>query len=187
MARLNTHLSATPQTRATTVDSLYRDPSVAPQHDANARTSSYPVMSPPASMASDKENEQPRTRDNTPRPTKARGPRGASARMPTPDSGSTTGNNANKRRRTGRYNLGDVEIFQDEAEEEEEEEGDGEEQEEEDTPEAPEGPDEDEAEDLKFYNPNQNPDQRRRLRASMRDHARDVEGECRNKPVSALD
>lgn len=30
--------------------------------------------------------------------------------------------------------------------------------------------------DLRFYNPNQDPDQRRRLRASMRDHQRKVDG-----------
>jgi hypothetical protein len=184
MARLNTHPSATPQTRAISVDSLYRDPSVAPQNESNARTSSYSVMSPSASMTSDKENEQPRTRENTPRPTKGRGLRGVSARMPTPDSGSTAGSNTNKRRRTGTYNLGDSEIFQDEVEEDEEEDEDedGDEQDEAIAEEA----DDDEAEDLKFYNPNQNPDQRRRLRASMRDHAREVEGKCRNERLHAL-
>jgi hypothetical protein len=177
MARINTHLSATPQTRASTVDTLYRDPSVAPQDEATARTSSYSVMSPSASMASDKENEQPRTRDNTPQPTKGRGLRAASARMPTPDSSSTAGSHASKRRRIGGYNLGGSEIFQDEAEE------DGDEEAEDDV--TPVEPEEDEEGDLKFYNPNQNPDQRRRLRASMRDHAREVEGECRNEPIFA--
>jgi hypothetical protein len=139
-------------------------------------------MSPSASMTSDKENEQPRTRENTPRPTKGRGLRGVSARMPTPDSGSTAGSNTNKRRRTGTYNLGDSEIFQDEVEEDEEEDEDGDEQDEAIAEEA----DDDEAEDLKFYNPNQNPDQRRRLRASMRDHAREVEGKCRIERLYAL-
>ena len=113
-------------------------------------------------------------RDNTPRPTKGRGLRGVSARMPTPDSGSTAGSTANKRRRTGTYNLGDSEIFQDEVDVEEDED------EEEDEAIAEEA-DDDEAEDLKYYNPNQNPDQRRRLRASMRDHAREVEGKCRDE------
>jgi hypothetical protein len=31
--------------------------------------------------------------------------------------------------------------------------------------------------DLKFYNPNQDPEQRRKLRATMRDHQRMVDGE----------
>jgi hypothetical protein len=36
---------------------------------------------------------------------------------------------------------------------------------------------EDEQGDLRFYNPNQDPEQRRRLRATLRDHHRVVDGE----------
>ncbi|KAH7344350.1 Nse4 C-terminal-domain-containing protein [Pyrenochaeta sp. MPI-SDFR-AT-0127] len=174
MARLNTHPSATPrQTRSSTVDSLYRDPSVALRNESNARTSTYSVISPSRSMNSDKENEQPETRGNTPRPTKARGLRGASARIPTPDSGSTAGSHGNKRRRTGSYSMTGSEIFEDEPEEEEEAESGQHEGQEDQTQTQP---DEDEDEgDLRFYNPNQDPDQRRRLRARMRDHQRTVD------------
>jgi hypothetical protein len=178
MARLNTHASVTPrQTRSTTVDSLYRDPSVAPRNENNARTSSYSVMSPVASMnSSDKENDEPRTRENTPRPAKGRGLRGASARMPTPDSGSAAAGNSNKRRRTGDYSLGTTEIFEDEPEDEdaEEEDDDTEELDEDATPGQAE---EDDHGFSKAYNPNQDPDERRRLRANIRDNQRMVDGE----------
>ncbi|KAF2028215.1 Nse4-domain-containing protein [Setomelanomma holmii] len=174
MARLNTHLSATPQqTRSSTVDSLYRDPSLAPRNESNARTSSYSVMSPSASMNSDKENEQPKTRENTPQPSKRRGLRGASARIPTPDTGSTTGTNGSKRRRTGEYNMRGSrgpEIHEDGPDDGDE--GAEPEDEDEDNPTAPE---EDEQGDLRFYNPNQDPEQRRRLRATLRDHSRVVD------------
>ncbi|KAF1830136.1 Nse4-domain-containing protein [Decorospora gaudefroyi] len=172
MARLNTHLSATPQTRASTVDSMYRDPSVAPRPDSSARTQSYSVLSPTRSISSDKENEQPESRENTPRSGKPRGLRGASVRMLTPDSGSTTsrGSRGSKRRRTDEYSMAassrydgeqdddahqvqtPSEVRPDEARDPEEEEG-----------------------DLKYYNPNQDPEQRRRLRATMRDHQRMVD------------
>ncbi|KAJ4363449.1 hypothetical protein N0V83_009742 [Neocucurbitaria cava] len=175
MARLNTHLSATPQqTRSSTVDSLYRDPSAAPRNNSNARTSSYSVLSPTRSITSDKENEEPETRQNTPQPSKAKGLRGAAARMPTPDSGSATGSNGNKRRRTGTYTMSEPQIFEDEPEDEE---GEGEDEDDQDDAEEPSQnqaePEEDG--DLRFYNPNQDPDQRRRLRASMRDHQRTVD------------
>ncbi|CAN9163219.1 unnamed protein product [Alternaria alternata] len=169
MARLNTHPSATPQTRASTVDSLYRDPSVAPRTDGNAHTSSYSVLSPTRSMNSDKENEQPETRDNTPRRGKASGLRSASVRMPTPDSGSTSGNGG-KRRRTDNYNMADSQSHehahgnQDEVQEDEDDDEQAE------TP--SQLPEPDEEGDLKFYNPNQDPEARRRLRANMREHQR---------------
>jgi hypothetical protein len=172
MARLNTHLSATPQqTRSSTVDSLYRDPSVAPRNESNARPSSYSVLSPSASQNSDKENDGPQSRENTPRPAK-RGLRGASARMPTPDtgSGSTASGNGNKRRRTGENTGSGVNVYEDEVEEEQE---DADEEEENATPQEAE---EDEEGDLKFYNPNQDPEKRRRLRATLRDHQRMVDG-----------
>ncbi|KAH3907943.1 hypothetical protein HBH56_183190 [Parastagonospora nodorum] len=168
MARLNTHLSATPQqTRSSTVDSLYRDPSAAPRNESNARTSSYSVLSPSTSMNSDKENDEPQSRENTPRPAK-RGLRGASARMPTPDTGSTGSGTGNKRRRTGRHSSTGVDVFQDGSEEED----DDDDPEEDPTPTMPE---EDEEGDLRFYNPNQDPEKRRRLRATLRDHSRMVE------------
>jgi hypothetical protein len=174
MARLNTHLSATPQqTRSSTVDSLYRDPSVAPRNDSNARPSSYSVLSPSASMNSDKENDGPSSRDSTPRPAK-RGLRGDSARMPTPDSGSTGAASGSKRRRTGTYSAGRSAIYQDEPEGEQD---DVDEDDEEDRDEATPAPtDEDEEGALRFYNPNQNPEKRRRVRATMRDHHRMVDG-----------
>jgi hypothetical protein len=170
MARLNTHLSATPQqTRSSTVDSLYRDPSVAPRNESNARPSSYSVLSPSASQNSDKENDEPQSHENTPRPAK-RGLRGASARMPTPDTGSTTSGHGNKRRRTGEYSGSGVNVYEDEAEEEQE---DADEEEEGATPQQAE---EEEEGDLRFYNPNQDPEKRRRLRATLRDHQRMVDG-----------
>jgi hypothetical protein len=175
MARLNTHLSATPQTRASTVDSLYRDPSVAPRNDSNARTQSYSVLSPARSMNSDKENEQPETRANTPRRGKAGGLRSASVRMPTPDSGSTTGNGG-KRRRTDNYTMATSQIYEDGQDEHQEEQEDNQEVE---TPSQP-PPESDEEDDLKCYNPNQDPEQRRRLRANMRDHQRMLDGELSN-------
>ncbi|KAF1847574.1 Nse4-domain-containing protein [Cucurbitaria berberidis CBS 394.84] len=173
MARLNTHPSATPQqqTRSSTIDSLYRAPSAAPRNESNVRTSSYSVLSPTRSMNSDKENDLPQTRENTPQPHKVRGRRGASARMPTPDSGSTTGDNGNKRRRTGNYTMPESEIFTDELEAEEQED-----EEDEDAEEPSQvQPEPEEEGNLRFYNPNQDPDQRRRLRASMRDHQRTVD------------
>ncbi|CAO2651460.1 Nn.00g040300.m01.CDS01 [Neocucurbitaria sp. VM-36] len=176
MARLNTRISSTPQqTRSSTVDSLYRDPSAAPRNNSNVRTSSYSVLSPSRSMNSDKENDQPETRENTPQPSKAKGLRSAAARMPTPDSGSTTGGNGNKRRRTGDYTMAESQIFEDEPEEEEEEVAeDNDDQEDVEAPSQSQAEPEDEG-DLRFYNPNQDPDQRRRLRASMRDHQRTVD------------
>ncbi|KAE8829372.1 hypothetical protein HRS9122_09187 [Pyrenophora teres f. teres] len=173
MARLNTHLSATPQPRASTVDSLYRDPSVAPQNSNNERTSSYSVLSP--SRSSDKENETPGTRDKTPRRGKSGGLRGASARMPTPDSGSTSGNGS-KRRRTDNYNMSQPQVYedgQDEEEEEEEEEGEGDDLEAVTPSQAQ--PDNGDDEHSRYYDPQQDPEVRRRLRANMRDHARLLE------------
>jgi hypothetical protein len=170
MARLNTHPSATPQpTRGSTVDSLYRDPSLPPQ-GSNARPSSYSVLSPSASIGSDKENDAPRTRENTPRPAK-RGLRTASTRMPTPDSGSAAARSGSKRRRTGDYNLNSGGVYEDDPEDDIEE--DDEEEEEANAPSAQ--PEEDEHDNLRFYNPNQDPEKRRRLRATLRDHQRMVD------------
>ncbi len=188
MARLNTRLSATPlQTRSSTVDSLYRDPSLAPRHDSNVRASPYSVLSPTQSISSDKENQHPETRDNTPKRSKAKGIRGTGARMPTPDSGSMPGSHGNKRRRTGEYNMSESEIFEDEPEEEEEEDDEGVEHEDaSDVDQSLPQADEEEG-DLRFYNPNQDPDQRRRLRARMRDHQRNVDGELRRTILEYLE
>jgi hypothetical protein len=94
--------------------------------------------------------------------------------MPTPDSGSTGGGSGSKRRRTGTYSAAPGAIYQDEPEEEED---DVDEDEEEEPDEAtPASVEEEEQGVLRFYNPNQDPDQRRRVRATMRDHTRYVDG-----------
>lgn len=177
MARLSTHLSATPQTRASTVDSLYRDPSVAPRHGSTTRGSTYSVLSP--SQSSDKENMGEESRDNTPSPTsKRKGLSNASGRIPTPDTGSTSGGTSNKRRRTSAYNANsDAEIYEDEGEAEEdgEEEEDAEVQSSQRQPTTQ--PEEDEDSQNKLYNPNQDPEKRRRVRYQLRDHHRQLEGQ----------
>jgi hypothetical protein len=92
--------------------------------------------------------------------------------MPTPDSGSVAGANGSKRRRTGQYDMGASEIFEDGAEDDAEEDGgDGDEH----AAFSAQTP-EDENSYSKAYNPNQDPDERRRLRAKIRDHQRMVEG-----------
>lgn len=177
MARLSTHLSATPQTRASTVDSLYRDPSVAPRHGSTTRGSTYSVLSP--SQSSDKENMGEESRDNTPSPTsKRKGLSNASGRIPTPDTGSTSGGTSSKRRRTGAYSAnGDAGIYEDEGEAEEdgEEEEDAEVQSSQRQPTTQ--PEEDEDSQNKLYNPNQDPEKRRRVRYQLRDHHRQLEGQ----------
>lgn len=179
MARLNTHHSATPlQTRSSTVDSLYRDPSVAPRNASSARGTTYSVMSP--SQSSDKENMHSDSREGTPQPAKRKGLSNASGRIPTPDTGSTVGSTSNKRRRTEDYNLnGESEIFEDEDEEEDEED-------EEDEAERPQRrrtattqPEEEEEDgQSKLYNPNQDPNKRREVRYQLRENHRQLEGEC---------
>lgn len=172
MARLNTRTSATPlhTTRSSTVDSLYRDPSVEPasRQDRSARNTTYSVISPAQSGVSDKENERPTTRLNSPtRTTKGKGLRTTSPRIPTPDSG--PGHHGSKRRRTGDYAMRDSSIYED---------GDsGSEDNQDDAQLSSESQDEsEEDEELKFYNPNQDADVRRQLRARMRDHQRTVDG-----------
>lgn len=118
----------------------------------------------------------PASREATPRMSKGRPLRGASARMPTPDSGSITGASGAKRRRTGDYRMREPEVYQDEPYDHdsgwEAREEDGEEEDAEASQAQP-GPEEEGH--LRFYNPNQDPEQRRRLRATMRDHQRMVE------------
>ncbi|KAI2474560.1 Nse4 domain containing protein [Pyrenophora tritici-repentis] len=144
-------------------------PSVGPQNGDNERTSSYSVLSP--SRSSDKENETPGMREKTPRG-KSGGLRGASARMPTPDSGSTSGNGS-KRRRTDNYSLPQSQVYEDGQDEEEQAE-EGDDLEAVDTPTQTQ-PDNDDEEHSRFYDPHQDPEVRRRLRANMRDHARLLE------------
>ncbi|KAF2686417.1 Nse4-domain-containing protein [Lentithecium fluviatile CBS 122367] len=179
MARLNTRTSATPlATRAGTVDSLYRDPTPASQLNraSNARTSSYSVMSPAVSQNSDKENDVPESRDATPRP-KGKGlaiPTKRMQRLVTPDSG-----NANKRRRTGDYSL-----EPEEPEEPEESDGaedgmplyDGEENTGLAMPDDNDDEEEEEEEEgaLRYYDPDQSPEERRQISANIRSQHREV-------------
>jgi hypothetical protein len=81
--------------------------------------------------------------------------------MPTPDSGSTA-SHGSKRRRTGNYDMAPAHGNQDEDDEDEVE--------------SPSQPEPDEDGDLRFYNPNQDPEKRRKVRASMRDHQRMIDG-----------
>jgi hypothetical protein len=146
MARLQPYPSATPQptyTRASTTDSLYRDPSVRPR----ASRAPNSTMNPSQSFTSDKENETP----------------GAHL-------------NGNKRRRTDDYSViqdddedGDGDSDSDDSDDHVEQDS-----QEHDPPAQPEI--EEEEGDQKFYNPNQDPEKRRRLRATMRDHQRMVQG-----------
>jgi hypothetical protein len=145
MARLQPYPSATPQptryTRASTTDSLYRDPSVRPRA-SRAPTS---TMDPSQSLTSDKENETPGAHQN-----------------------------GNKRRRTDEYS-----VIQDDSEDSEESGDDGDnhvEQDSQDDEPHPQPEIDEEQGDQKFYNPNQDPEKRRRLRATMRDHQRMVQG-----------
>jgi hypothetical protein len=175
MARLNTHHSATPlQTRSSTVDSLYRDPSVAPRNASSARGTTYSVMSP--SQSSDKENVDSESRERTPQPAKRKGLGSASGRIPTPDTGSTTGSGSNKRSRTDDYDLnGASGLYEDEDEEEDQEE----------EPEQPQRrrtattqPEEDEEDSQsKLYDPNQDPIKRRDVRYRLRENNRQLEGQ----------
>ena len=182
MARLNTRTSATPQiTRASTVDSLYRDPTPVSRLNggSTARQSSYSVVSPAvSSQNSDKENDVPASREATPL-AKSRGVATTSRRtqrLMTPDSG-----NANKRRRTGDYSLSardqqddegeSMPIYQDEQFEEQSEEPS------EEQDQRPPTPAEDE-DDARYYDPDQDPEERRMVSALVRDHHREVLGKC---------
>jgi hypothetical protein len=144
MAHLQPYPSATPQptyTRASTTDSLYRDPSVRPR----ASRAPNSTMNPSQSFTSDKENETP----------------GAHL-------------NGNKRRRTDDYS-----VIQDDDEDGDSDSDDSDDHVEQDSQEhdPPAQPEiEEEEGDQKFYNPNQDPEKRRRLRATMRDHQRMVQG-----------
>jgi hypothetical protein len=144
MARLQPYPSATPQptryTRASTTDSLYRDPSVRPRA-SRAPTS---TMGPSQSFTSDKENDTPSAHQN-----------------------------GSKRRRTDEYS-----VIQDDGEDSDADDDDDDhvEQDSQDHESHPQPDFDEEQGDQKFYNPNQDPEKRRRLRATMRDHQRMVQG-----------
>ncbi|KAF1995473.1 Nse4-domain-containing protein [Amniculicola lignicola CBS 123094] len=179
MARLNTHLSATPQaSRASTVDSLYRNPStVSSRRNAAASTqreSSYSVLSPSRSITSDKENHEPDSERDTPRPTKPKRPMASSsARLPTPNSGSSS--RGSKRRRTDDYSVdASLGIYHDgDDDDAQEEEVDDEDEEPPST--GVEETAESEDEHTKYYDPNQNPDVRRQIRAEIRNNTREMQ------------
>ena len=114
------------------------------------------------------------SRETTPRPTKRQGINSASGRIPTPDSGSTLGT-GNKRRRTDHYNMNSAsEIYEDEYEEYEEE--TLEQQQQTGSEQAQEEDEEDSR--RKLYDPNQDPEKRRRVRYQLRDNHRQLEGGC---------
>ncbi|KAF1961721.1 Nse4-domain-containing protein [Byssothecium circinans] len=182
MARLNTRTSATPVVRSSTVDSLYRDPTPASRANANgggtARQSSYSVMSAGQSTNSDKENDIPPSRESTPQPRhKAISMAGKRAqRPPTPDSGSTSSGNTTKRRRTDNYafagsDMGDTQVYEDDAEDGAHDEN--EELEQNQAPPTPAEDDQDEA--LKYYNPDQDPEERRALLVGMKALSRGID------------
>ena len=173
MARLNTHHSATPlQTRSSTVDSLYRDPSVAPRNASSARGTTYSVMSP--SQSSDKENMDSESREGTPQPAKRKGLGSASGRIPTPDTGSTVGSGSNKRRRTDAYDLNaSSEVFEDEGDEEDEEEEPEQTQPQRTATMQPE----EEDSQSKLYDPNQDAEKRRAVRYQLRENRRLLDGQ----------
>ncbi|KAF2465696.1 Nse4-domain-containing protein [Lindgomyces ingoldianus] len=180
MARLNAHLSATPQShRSSTVDSLYRDPTPRPHlNSASSRqAATLSAMSPARSLNSDKENQEPDSRANTPRPTKARRPMAASApRLPTPNSGpgsasGSSSSGANKRRRTGDYTITnptaisrhgeeDLHDGRDEVSEHHDNDDDD---------------DDGEADGTKYYNPCQDVRLRQAVRANITKNLREME------------
>lgn len=180
MARLNTRTSAAPLSRASTVDSLYRDPTPASRRDgpSTARPSSYSVLSPSASHSSDKENNMPVSRETTPRP-KGKAPTMGSRRLQrpaTPDSGSS-----NKRRRTGDYTstmeANSVPVYKDEEVDlDEDVDEDRGENEDDDTEQGHAPPTPDDDDEARFYDPDQNPEERRMVSALLRDHHREVLG-----------
>jgi non-structural maintenance of chromosomes element 4 len=151
MARLNTRTSATPFTgRASTVDSLYRDPtplSRGRSHAANtARTTTYSVMSPSQSN-SDKENEAPPSRENTPGlGAKGRRQMTQPTQPPTPPSDAYS-EHRSKRRRTDEHDFAnEVPVFEDGA-------ADGYEDNEVEAEDV--APDDEEDESTRYYDPQQ--------------------------------
>ena len=205
MARLNTKTSATPQSRATTVDTLYRDPTPA-DPSTRTRQSTYSVMSPRSSVHSDKENDVPESRQSTPQlHAKRKSALGRRARLPTPDSGEPA--NSSKRQKVHSALMSrsipeisdqDMGVFEDEEDAEDDVDAAGlptptdaqiddfASQEDDDQTErglhTPEPADEDDEDDedndpaLRNYNPNQKPEKRRQIRASYRTLQREIDG-----------
>ncbi|KAF2732079.1 Nse4-domain-containing protein [Polyplosphaeria fusca] len=168
MARLATAASATPG-RASTIDSLYRDPTPHFSNHAATRESTYSVMSPAPSIsqASDKENQEPVSRGNTPQPTKRKQTM-ASARLPTPRSGPSSSANANKRRRISDRN-DTLSVCEDEDEVE------GLQQAKEFIPSTVNYNEDESNTATRYYDPDQNPELRRELRARIRHNQREME------------
>ncbi|CAI6337272.1 unnamed protein product [Periconia digitata] len=129
MARLNTRTSATPIGRASSIDSLYRDPTPHDRvtRDATPHQSPYSVASPVNPLGSDKENDflsesrqaspQPHSRLSKPQQMPFR----HSPRSRTSKSGPASTRNASKRRRTDNYeftasDVDDAKVYQDHSE-----------------------------------------------------------------------
>jgi hypothetical protein len=150
-------------------------------------------MSPAQSASSDKENDEPESRDNTPRlPTKTLGGRRqmAAPRLPTPSSGSSASGHENKRRRTGDYSPAgsSAQIYLDEDAEVDEPEDDDDDVEDEDEDvvddDAPaDDANDDEDETTKFYDPQQDPEKRRMVRLHICNTHRNLEGTCSVPPI----
>ncbi|KAF2187365.1 Nse4-domain-containing protein [Zopfia rhizophila CBS 207.26] len=156
MARLNTN----PSSRRSESQGLYRDPTPLSQLNGapSTRASTYSVMSPAQSTNSDKENQQPESRDSTPKPVNKGKRPIANPRLPTPNSGSSSSGNGNKRRRTGNYSISDsTPVYQDQDED------------------AQGNHDVEDDDGTKYYDPNQDPEVRRVLRANIRKNHRKIE------------
>jgi hypothetical protein len=154
-------------------------------------------MSPAPSTASDKENTEPKSRDNTPRPpTKAlRSQRQMAApRLPTPSSGSSASGQGNKRRRTGDYNgaASSAQIYVDgdqvDALDNDIDEDIQEGVEEDDAVDEDAGSgganDDDDDEATRFYDPQQKVEDKRNIRVSIRNNQRKVNGTFPVPPFS---
>ncbi|KAF1964195.1 Nse4-domain-containing protein [Bimuria novae-zelandiae CBS 107.79] len=206
MARLNAHPSATPlQSRATTVDTLYRDLTPAAASSRVRQSTTYSVISPGPSQASDKENHIPESRDFTPQPRPKRKLPAAGARvqrLPTPELAESA--NPSKRRKTNNTVIGQLVDEEGTAYEDEEDAGVGGYAQDEDegrqslpTPVDAETdgftplgendaeeqlPTPDDAEDnddedpvLRNYNPDQKPEKRRAIKSGFRNLQREVD------------
>jgi hypothetical protein len=141
MARLN--MKARSSTRASTVDSLYRDRTPTGQRTTATGTLS---PSPAASLSSDKENHAQATQRAQP-VNKGKGKQS----MPPPGNAAAgnSGPRAVKRRRLGEQGGSVATRSSDEDEEDE---------------------------TLRYYDPNQDPEERRQVRKALRDNTRELHG-----------
>ncbi|KAF2498094.1 Nse4-domain-containing protein [Lophium mytilinum] len=150
MARLNLDAEETPT--PSRESSLYRDPTPVSQlgtrrrpQRASTRETTYSVHSPTPGASSDKEN-QPDDRDETPRPArKGKEPMGPPT-LPTPNT-----QHGNKRRRLGDFNIPPASKL----------------------PPNPDTPVEEYVQ-KQFYDPDQDPKERREVRMRMRENFRDM-------------